>query len=118
MEGINLGLLKQKRKEAGASLQDMAILLGYTSPSSYLKYEEGKSDFKANHLPLICEKFKCELHELFFEESFAELAKSEIPSFKTGKVQIDISLFLKNHLGEENGIKVMEQLTGELRKGF
>ena len=116
MEGLNLGLLKQKRKDSGLSLQEMANLLGYTSPSSYLKLEDGKSDFKANHLPVICEKLKCELNELFFANDFADLAKTDNLKVKSGKVEIDLSSFLKNHLGEENGIKVMEQLAGELRK--
>jgi len=51
--------------EQGLTLQEMAESLGFKNASTYLKYEKGSYDFKANHLPVLAKKLKCGLHDLF-----------------------------------------------------
>lgn len=104
MKGINLEKIKRMRKKSKVSLLDMTLLLGFKSPSTYLKYENGESEFHANHLPMLCQKFDCEVRDLFFEESFAELAKSTI----------DLESFVKSKLGEI-GSEVIGRLREELK---
>lgn len=71
---VNLEFLKEQRLKLGISLQDMAESLNFKNASTYLKYESGDYQFKANHLPILARKFKCKL-ENFFEVIFAETAK-------------------------------------------
>ncbi|MFP3392190.1 helix-turn-helix domain-containing protein [Brevibacillus sp. SIMBA_040] len=65
MEQINLTYIAKRRMEQGLTLQEMAESLGFKNASTYLKYEKGSYDFKANHLPVLAKKLKCGLHDLF-----------------------------------------------------
>jgi transcriptional regulator with XRE-family HTH domain len=82
---IKLDFIKTKRLEMGYSLQDMAEILDFRNASTYMKYEIGEYQFKANHLPPLAVKLNCEIED-FFENKFAELAKNEIgqSSINTG----------------------------------
>lgn len=65
MKEINLALIKKRRKEMRITLQDMAIYLGFKNASNYYKYESGKYRFNAEHLPLIADKLKLKMNEIF-----------------------------------------------------
>jgi transcriptional regulator with XRE-family HTH domain len=65
LDRVNLEFIARRRLETGITLQDMAESLGFKNASTYLKYEKGEYDFKANHLPVLVRKLKCELHDLF-----------------------------------------------------
>lgn len=73
---LDLHLIRERRLKLKISLQEMAINLGFKHASTYLQYENGIYNFKANHLPLLVKllNFKS-IDELFFEEEFAILAK-------------------------------------------
>lgn len=74
MKEINLALIKKRRKEMRITLQEMAETLGYSDASSYYRYEKGIYRFDATQLPVICDKLKFKMNEIFFYPSFAELA--------------------------------------------
>ncbi len=74
---FNLEFIKARRKEMGMTLQEMAEALGMKNSSNYMKYENGDYAFRAAHLPVLAEKFKCEV-ENFFDPNFAEIAKKEV----------------------------------------
>lgn len=65
MERINLEFIAQRRMEIGITLKEMAVSLGFKNASTYHKYEKGEYDFKANHLPVLARKLKCQLRDLF-----------------------------------------------------
>jgi transcriptional regulator with XRE-family HTH domain len=62
---INLEFIAKRRVEAGITLQDMAESLGFKNASTYLKYEKGEYDLKANHIPVLAKKLNCALRDLF-----------------------------------------------------
>lgn len=74
MDRIDLPFIAKRRIERGLTLQDMAESLGFKNASTYLKYEKGEYDFKANHLPVLAKKLRCGLHD-FFVVHFADSAK-------------------------------------------
>lgn len=108
MSGINLEQVKIKRKASNATLQEMAELLGFSSPSAYLKYEDGSSEFKAKHLPILCKRFQCDVIELFFEESFADLAKYQ--EVTTNKYSVELTSFIKEHVGADKADEALGRL--------
>jgi transcriptional regulator with XRE-family HTH domain len=65
LDRVNLEFIARRRLETGITLQDMAESLGFKNASTYLKYEKGEYDFKANHLPVLARKLKCDLRDLF-----------------------------------------------------
>ncbi|CAM5798258.1 MULTISPECIES: helix-turn-helix domain-containing protein [Brevibacillus] len=65
MERINLNFIARRRMEIGITLKEMAAALGFKNASTYLKYEKGEYDFKANHLPVLTRMLKCQLRDLF-----------------------------------------------------
>jgi transcriptional regulator with XRE-family HTH domain len=67
---INLEFIAKRRIETGLTLQDMAESLGFKNASTYLKYEKGEYDFKANHIPVLANKLNCSLHDLFIAFTF------------------------------------------------
>lgn len=75
MYEVNLALIRKRRKEMRITLQEMAELLGFKDASTYYKYEKGDTKFKAEQLPLIAEKLKLKMNEIFFTQTFAKLAK-------------------------------------------
>lgn len=76
MKKLNLKFIKERRSELRFTLQEMAEHLDFKNASTYMKYENGEYSFKANHIPLLAEKLGCEIDLLFFDESFAESAKT------------------------------------------
>lgn len=74
MKEINLFLIKKRRKEMRITLQEMAEVLGFKNASNYYKYEKGEYKFSAEHLPLIADKLKLKINEIFFTQTFAEIA--------------------------------------------
>jgi transcriptional regulator with XRE-family HTH domain len=75
--GINLEYIANRRMELNLTLQDMAQALGFKNASTYLKYEKGEYAFKANHLPILCQMLQCHAIDIFFQGSFAEIAKHD-----------------------------------------
>lgn len=80
MEGLNLEYIARRRLELTITLQDMAQALGFKNASTYMKYEKGEYAFKANHLPILARMLHCHAEDLFFEGSFAKLAKLHQPT--------------------------------------
>ncbi|QQE74493.1 helix-turn-helix transcriptional regulator [Brevibacillus composti] len=70
MEKVDLQFIAQRRMESGITLKEMAVSLGFKNASTYLKYEKGEYDFKANHLPVLAKKLNCQLRDLFLCLSF------------------------------------------------
>ncbi|MNW37016.1 helix-turn-helix protein [compost metagenome] len=73
---VNLGFIKLRRQELNLSLQELAEALEFKNASTYMKYENGEYQFKANHLPILADKLNCTI-ENFFGLQFAELAKKD-----------------------------------------
>ena len=71
---INLALIKKRRKEMRITLLEMAETLGYLDASSYYRYESGKYRFDASQLPIVCDKLKLKMNEIFFTPTIAEIA--------------------------------------------
>lgn len=71
---LNLPYISSRRIELKISLQEMAESLGLKNASTYMKYEKGDYQFKANHLPIIALKLNCTIMDLFFGEKVADLA--------------------------------------------
>ncbi|WP_186333826.1 helix-turn-helix domain-containing protein [Paenibacillus xylanexedens] len=71
---FDLLFIKERRKEMGKTLQDMADSLDLKNASTYMKYENGEYLFRAVHLPLLAEQLKCEVGN-FFAKNFAKTAK-------------------------------------------
>ena len=69
---MNLLALRKIRGEMNLSLQDMADALGLKTAGGYLRIENGENKLKAEHLPIIANKFDMSLDELatnlFFEQ--------------------------------------------------
>lgn len=80
--GLDLSLIRQKRKEKKLTLQEMAEKLGLKHASTYMKYEKGDYSFRADQLPLLVMAFDCKIQDLFFENCFAKTAKhhSQMPA--------------------------------------
>lgn len=68
MGSIDLDSIKKRRKEMGITLQEMAETLGYSDASSYYRYERGIYHFDASQLPVICEKLKLKMNDIFFDQ--------------------------------------------------
>lgn len=73
---VNLDYIKHRRQYLTLSLQELAEALGFKNASTYMKYEEGSYQFKANHLPILASKLECSL-ENFFANEFADLANAD-----------------------------------------
>ena len=67
MQRLNLDLIKNKRIERKITLQEMALLLGFKKATTYSNYENGVHLLKANMLPLLAEKFECNIEDFFTE---------------------------------------------------
>lgn len=74
MQEVNLVLIKQRRKEMRITLLQMAHMLGFRDASTYWKYEEGVYKFNAEHIPIVAEKLKLKMSEIFFTPIIAKLA--------------------------------------------
>ncbi|AFC28361.1 hypothetical protein PM3016_1436 [Paenibacillus mucilaginosus 3016] len=74
MRKVNLRKIKQLRKEAKFSLDEMAQLLGYESPNGYYYLEIGRGKFSAEALAKVADKFGVPIDELFFIQDVTEMA--------------------------------------------
>jgi transcriptional regulator with XRE-family HTH domain len=61
---IDLENIKKKRKEKKITLKEMAIALGFETPSSYFKVESGNVKLLAEHIPIICKMLEMETDEI------------------------------------------------------
>jgi transcriptional regulator with XRE-family HTH domain len=71
---LNLEFIKKRRQLLNLSLQELAETLDFKNASTYMKYENGEYQFKANHLPVLASKLLCKI-EIFFDDDFAKIAK-------------------------------------------
>lgn len=62
---INLSLIKEQRKKAKFTLQEMADTLGLKSKSDYFKRENGDTKFKSTELPILSKKLKIPMGKIF-----------------------------------------------------
>lgn len=76
LDEFNLLFIKERRKELGKTLQDMADSLYMKNASTYMKYENGEYSFRAFHLPILAKELNCNLSN-FFEKNFAKTANEE-----------------------------------------
>lgn len=75
MVKLNLDYIANRRNELQITLQEMAEELGFKNASTYLKYERGSYEFKANHLPILAKKLNCSINNFFYKNNFADIAK-------------------------------------------
>jgi transcriptional regulator with XRE-family HTH domain len=61
---VNYNALKQLRVKKKISLQEMADVLGLQTAGGYSRIESGENKLKAEHLPLIADRFGMDLNEL------------------------------------------------------
>lgn len=64
---MNKEFLERRRKELGFSLAEMANSLGMKNPSTYLKYERGEYKLRADMLPILARKLKCDINNFFYK---------------------------------------------------
>lgn len=74
MKQVNLVLIRARRKEMRITLQEMADTLGFRNASNYYKYEKGEYKFDASHIPVVAQKLKLKMNEIFFDQNFAKSA--------------------------------------------
>ncbi|SET95619.1 Helix-turn-helix [Salinibacillus kushneri] len=73
MQTLNLFYIKNRRKELGITLQEMADELGFKNSSTYLKYETGAYSFKADQLPVLADALNCNISD-FFNQNVSKIA--------------------------------------------
>lgn len=71
---LDLNFVGERRKELGLSLDEMAKSLGFTSESTYWKYEKGIYKIRAALLPKLAEVLKCPISQ-FYTRGIAETAR-------------------------------------------
>ncbi|MNI87086.1 Helix-turn-helix domain protein [compost metagenome] len=76
LKKVNLGFIKLRRQKLNLSLQELAEALEFRNASTYMKYENGDYQFRANHLPVLANKLQCTI-ENFFDQQFADSANKE-----------------------------------------
>ncbi|MEO3947672.1 helix-turn-helix transcriptional regulator [Gorillibacterium sp. CAU 1737] len=74
MNTVDLEKIRARRKEMRISQQEMAELLGFKNASTYCKYEKGLYKFDANHIPIVAEKLKFKVKDIFFDKTIAKIA--------------------------------------------
>lgn len=74
MHAVDLAKIKRRRKEMRINQQEMAETLGFKNASTYCKYENGVYKFDADHLPIVANKLKFKLGEIFFENRISKIA--------------------------------------------
>lgn len=65
---VDLDKIKNLRKKANLSLDEMSKLLGYESPNGYYYLEIGRGKFPAETLAKVADIFGTPINTLFFEE--------------------------------------------------
>lgn len=69
---INLELIKEKRKEKGFNIDEMAVKLGLTNGSMYWKRENGDYKFKAEETILLSQFLKIPIKQLFLSSDYSK----------------------------------------------
>lgn len=69
MNNLDLMFIRNKRKEKGLTLRQMAKSLGFSNPSVYYKYETGIYSFKAKILPALAKILQCNINNFFNKNS-------------------------------------------------
>ncbi len=64
---INFNFIKERRKELGFSLKEMATTLGLRDESNYFKYENGTYKLRADMLPALARKLQCKIDDFFYK---------------------------------------------------
>ncbi|MEK3864056.1 helix-turn-helix transcriptional regulator [Paenibacillus sp. FSL H7-0716] len=72
MKKVDLEKIKVLRKNAGLSLEEMAVQLGYESANGYYYLEIGRGKFPAETLAKVAQIFGVTIEELFFEEKITD----------------------------------------------
>lgn len=67
--------IKELRKKANLSLEEMAKLLGYESANGYYYLEKGRGKFTAETLARVADILNVPISELFFENKITKTAK-------------------------------------------
>ncbi|BFH63961.1 helix-turn-helix domain-containing protein [Paenibacillus azoreducens] len=76
---IDFGKLKTLRTQKKIPLQEMADALGFQTAGGYLRIESGENKLKAEHLPVLADKFEMSLNQLIGEIFFgSQLDESSI----------------------------------------
>lgn len=65
MSQLDLNVLKRKRLEKGYSMQYMAEALGFKTAASYLNYERGTSELRADMLPVLAKTLGCSIETFY-----------------------------------------------------
>lgn len=74
---VDLQKIKELRKKANLSLDDMSKLLGYESANGYYYLEIGRGKFPAETLAKVANIFNVKIDTLFFEVDIANSVKKE-----------------------------------------
>lgn len=123
MGAINLEYIKHRRKHCKVNQGEMAVMLGLGSAAAYSPYESGKADFKAEHLPKICEALRCSITDLFNagvlpnERSEKEMMQAVIKNNTEAIAHLNsLYKFLKSDLVHDAGKNIIEIEIEELSK--
>lgn len=68
MKKVDLEKIKVLRKNAGLSLEEMAVQLGYESANGYYYLEIGRGKFPAETLAKVAQIFGVTIEELFLRK--------------------------------------------------
>ncbi|HEY4554800.1 MAG TPA: helix-turn-helix transcriptional regulator [Bacillaceae bacterium] len=79
---INLEIIKEKRKEKGFNIDEMADLLGLTNGSMYWKREKGHYKFKPEEVMMVANILQVPMDQLFLSNpnSKIEIEKKKVVS--------------------------------------
>lgn len=71
---VDINKIKELRKTAHISLEEMALRLGYESPNGYYYLEKGRGKFPAETLARVADILDVPIADLFFENHIAKTA--------------------------------------------
>jgi len=77
MQQFNLAFIVKRRKELNLSLQYMADGLGFRNASTYLKYERGEYQLRANQLPILAKLLQCSVSDFFIKNVAKSTTKAK-----------------------------------------
>ncbi|AJH77501.1 MULTISPECIES: helix-turn-helix domain-containing protein [Heyndrickxia] len=77
MQQFNLAFIVKRRKELNLSLQYMADGLGFRNASTYLKYERGEYQLRANQLPILAKLLQCSVSDFFIKNVAKSATKAK-----------------------------------------
>ena len=76
---LNLNLIKEKRKDKGFNIEDMARKLKLTNGSMYYKREAGHYKFRAEEVMMLASILEIPMDQLFLSDG---ISKTEITATK------------------------------------